>query len=193
MRGEDTVHGLADTLNSGSPPHARGRLAGFDAELGPERITPACAGKTSGCPWRWRASADHPRMRGEDAAWAWVRTCSVGSPPHARGRPTAGRRLSLSGRITPACAGKTSWLGKTQCRRAGSPPHARGRRQNAESIRPDRRITPACAGKTPRARLRRGSTTDHPRMRGEDERIAAARAAWDGSPPHARGRHDFIH
>ena len=46
MRGEDGDPRPEEPGGRGSPPHARGRLAGFDAELGPERITPACAGKT---------------------------------------------------------------------------------------------------------------------------------------------------
>ena len=131
-------------------------------------ITPACAGKTHLAATLGNLETDHPRMRGEDAAWAWVRTCSVGSPPHARGRLHARPGDQGSDRITPACAGKTESrkllrihkrdhprmrgeddaLGGLAMMIAGSPPHARGRLTFETSANNASRITPACAGKT---------------------------------------------
>ena len=132
----------------------------------------------------------------------------VGSPPHARGRPTKYKGEHNAHRITPACAGKTcggcapirrpvdhprmrgeDWLvfvsEQTLC---GSPPHARGRRGLVGQGPADFWITPACAGKTwprwtgPRRLL------DHPRMRGEDDSVGELADHVAGSPPHARGR-----
>ena len=37
----------------------------------------------------------------------------------------------------------------------------------------------------------RRTATDHPRMRGEDPRLAAVALIFFGSPPHARGRLGF--
>ena len=50
MRGEDRGLSLADPRVLGSPPHARGRLAGLRGHDRKVGITPACAGKTSTAP-----------------------------------------------------------------------------------------------------------------------------------------------
>ena len=59
----------------------------LDARQLKNRITPACAGKTSFVTRIGRRGRDHPRMRGED-----VVTVSTTAGAHG---------------ITPACAGKT--------------------------------------------------------------------------------------
>ena len=86
-------------------------------------------------------------MRGEDVHVDIGTTHLSGSPPHARGRPQFPKYGEFTGRITPACAGKTHFFslekviygdhprmrgedveGKSRNkRRYGSPPHARGR------------------------------------------------------------------
>ena len=207
MRGEDCSKiELADKA-FGSPPHARGRRHTHAEQRPQERITPACAGKT---PPRLAkpALADHPRMRGEDRPRTRLGREIDGSPPHARGRLIGGMVSLFSGRITPACAGKTSKTSsagsKTSdhprmrgedgfvCRfhgfALGSPPHARGRRQRRALGRAAARITPACAGKTEPATVRLQSMGDHPRMRGEDGDQLNQNRHQLGSPPHARGR-----
>ena len=115
-------------------------------------------------------------------------SAGTGSPPHARGRHGPRALKRYKGRITPACAGKTTMRAAIVSTRKdhprmrgedehvynypgvyyGSPPHARGRRKNAQQQKDDGGITPACAGKTYRAAL---------------ETTGAS-----GSPPHARGR-----
>ena len=170
MRGEDTKYFLYVAVVAGSPPHARGRRSYGDRRAGRPGITPACAGKT--CPRQraWLRRPDHPRMRGEDVLRPVRVPFQPGSPPHARGRRATSGRLRRSRRITPACAGKTSYgavrhtgdqdhprmrgedaAGTMKSRsNDGSPPHARGR-PNSPALRlGQRRITPACAGKTVR-------------------------------------------
>ena len=168
MRGEDHGPPAEALICHGSPPHARGRLVlvvGF--ELG-ERITPACAGKTSERSEESLDIPDHPRMRGEDRSVVRLAQVQAGSPPHARGRLRAGVDRGAASRITPACAGKTRFEAKDDASNAGSPPHARGRRRRALHWHQPDGITPACAGKT--------------RRLDENEK------GTHGSPPHARGR-----
>ena len=86
MRGEDTNVELMNTYDVGSPPHARGRLDVVALAAAFNRITPACAGKTSTTRKLERRYWDHPRMRGEDNWAKRVFDTSRGSPPHARGR-----------------------------------------------------------------------------------------------------------
>ena len=212
MRGEDfDVREVAvDAL--GSPPHARGKPVA-EVELGRNRrITPACAGKTVLPTWRGIDMSDHPRMRGEDQRSRAHHFTASGSPPHARGRRGCCAQRSRSGRITPACAGKTSR--RPGGRRSatdhprmrgedaiqfqnhrgpyGSPPHARGRQPSFPEERTMGRITPACAGKTAPEQNLGQLSRDHPRMRGEDSTTGRATPCRTGSPPHARGRPIFL-
>ena len=188
MRGEDSIVYIQGAANLGSPPHARGRRAGFLHRSCRPRITPACAGKT--CPPRGfrRRRSDHPRMRGEDVYFGLEVVDCRGSPPHARGRRRPFVLRDKNRRITPACAGKTirstvstgsltdhprmrgedfRWRRCLSGLR-GSPPHARGRRRNLVSMFVWRGITPACAGKTSPHKAQQFWNPDHPRMRGED-------------------------
>ena len=150
MRGEDAVQTTADGKVSGSPPHARGRLAH--------------------CVFLSAPALDHPRMRGEDGNVATAETYGLGSPPHARGRPGIANRQGQAHRITPACAGKTRILGPGSMK-GGDHPRMRG-----EDLRVVvghvyiKGITPACAGKTLKLFPEKITLTDHPRMRGEDEK-----------------------
>ena len=74
----------------------------------------------------------------------------------------------------------------------GSPPHARGRPLAAAYNLELSRITPACAGKTSCRPAFSPTTGDHPRMRGEDVAIKAGEGIDPGSPPHARGRPQYL-
>ena len=155
---------------------------------------------------------DHPRMRGEDALAVAALPMGIGSPPHARGRPTQYGRRAISCGITPACAGKTARRGGTSAisrdhprmrgedrfasslmwPRRGSPPHARGRLDASRAHIIPGRITPACAGKTRVPGPTGSGGWDHPRMRGEDSRIGRESTSPFGSPPHARGRRSTV-
>ena len=127
-------------------------------------------------------------MRGEDASTLAHSSARAGSPPHARGRPRSSRTTSPAGRITPACAGKTSCM---NARRTESPDHPRMRGEDGEFVvdwAVGAWITPACAGKTVAGLSKGGGGSDHPRMRGEDNPISSTKSSAIGSPPHARGR-----
>ena len=131
-----------------------------------------------------------------------------GSPPPARGKEDALKRMRESGGITPACAGKRLIQ---RHRRAyfsdhprlrgekrksmvafalylGSPPPARGKAIVSADIVPTAGITPACAGKRrhPDRPLRR--VRDHPRLRGEKIVVRTPHGSAEGSPPPARGK-----
>ena len=169
MRGEDTRLRADFPVGAGSPPHARGRLDGEFVPAALFGITPACAGKTYCKPVGVERVTDHPRMRGEDDKVELDELGFKGSPPHARGRPDSSVHVEVGRRITPACAGKTLTKRIMQGPRQGSPPHARGRRLCDEAHSDEARITPACAGKTSWIALHSSRSSDHPRMRGEDE------------------------
>ena len=125
-----------------------------------------------------------------------------------RGKRNHFQKTASRGRITPACAGKTTVKkiyaishedhprvcgeNKKHSYRGtngdGSPPRVRGK---LEQFGPDSwvaRITPACAGKTEISQKDASVFQDHPRVCGENfPQTREARHA-KGSPPRVRGK-----
>ena len=207
LRGEHDPLGGVAAQRLGSPPPARGARRRADDHRAQDRITPACAGSTSGSTW-WRSSrTDHPRLRGEHSAEVARLRLRCGSPPPARGalQRQPGRRARH--RITPACAGSTgvhaerrragadhprlrgehARSSKANPRSRGSPPPARGALGDQVLDGLQRRITPACAGSTALGLLQYSVGADHPRLRGEHWLVASSNKNCGGSPPPARG------
>ena len=147
VRGEEprTPHKAGPA--GGSPPRARGREVGRLLVSGAYGITPACAGKSVQVQIRDGLTRDHPRVRGEESYFLSCSGILWGSPPRARGRGQGSHADALPVRITPACAGKSPWVGWCggvagdhprvrgeelqksflSGRPNGSPPRARGR------------------------------------------------------------------
>ena len=171
-------------------------------------ITPACAGKSFIRNYFQCWNEDHPRMCGEKQTLPSIAACSLGSPPHVRGKVLWILTLFRRIRITPACAGKS-----VQCRNThtvsrdhprmcgekfacfvfdacevGSPPHVRGKGCRICAICSGGRITPACAGKSRKQYELSPRPQDHPRMCGEKPRPYPDRGRALGSPPHVRGK-----
>ena len=94
----------------GSPPQVRGKQVNSEKGDCTLWITPAGAGKTHSFCRKPRCCRDHPRRCGENLKkLSWAMT-GLGSPPQVRGK-----RIKLSGkklrmRITPAGAGKTTFI-----------------------------------------------------------------------------------
>ena len=186
----------------------KGRKPQLHRECG--GITPACAGKSFPSLAAVPVLQDHPRMCGEKCKRNRETGSRRGSPPHVRGKEGTAADIKVSGRITPACAGKRqSNCGQRTYRRdhprmcgekdgrqelmtavKGSPPHVRGKADQDPQRRQAHGITPACAGK----RLRLSGICllhgDHPRMCGEKYKFQVQLVLFVGSPPHVRGKAD---
>ena len=93
----------------GSPPRVRGEV-GF-RQLGGtvHGITPACAGRSFKQPVQERGGKDHPRVRGEKFSAISQRCSGIGSPPRVRGEDGCVRISGRDPRITPACAGRSTY------------------------------------------------------------------------------------
>ena len=125
-----------------------------------------------------------------------------------RGKAVCGRGCGHSGRITPACAGK-SWTLRSKLiqfkdhprvcgekfsprpeRRSlqGSPPRVRGKVRYGHGVHAGFRITPACAGKRGIPPFVLGVGEDHPRVCGEKKGACHALPGVQGSPPRVRGK-----
>ena len=156
----------------GSPPRVRGEAWRTGLRCIRPWITPACAGRRASRRALSSSSRDHPRVCGEKKYAAQVEVLKWGSPPRVRGEVGEKSDGSYSGRITPACAGR-SYAAAQHRKEAGdhprvcgeklraypravkvkgSPPRVRGEGRLSDSRRCNRRITPACAGRSrPRA------------------------------------------
>ena len=117
---------------------------------------------------------------------------------------------SLLSRITPACAGKRSFVvpknahsrdhprlcGEKKIRisplrnNAGSPPPVRGKALLPQQFRSALGITPACAGKRAYHRHPHPDHEDHPRLCGEKFGVDRHVNQCQGSPPPVRGKGD---
>ena len=93
---------------NGSPPQVRGKLVDIVVWVVGLRITPAGAGKTIIYHRMHSESRDHPRRCGENKGGNHENLFCKGSPPQVRGKLSSSSSSSMSWRITPAGAGKTS-------------------------------------------------------------------------------------
>ena len=129
-----------------------------------------------------------------------------GSPPHVRERRYIQYTIHSTLRITPACAGRTSFRqslctsqrdhprsrGKDSKALAqiypfqGSPPLAREGHSEERFHTKEAGITPACAGRTAQLLLKPFRRQDHPRMCGKDLIVLIRGDGKLGSPPHVR-------
>ena len=147
-------------------------------------------------------------MCGEKLSCQVTFRSQLGSPPHVRGKESHASSLVWQTRITPACAGKSSFLislahatwdhprmcGEKLARimqaidQTGSPPHVRGKVLGKAVQLVQDRITPACAGKRSGKPHRGDHGQDHPRMCGEKLFFHRLWLCPEGSPPHVRGK-----
>ena len=92
----------------GLPPQVRGELGVRSAAAGRPGLTPAGAGRTTGCsPWSATSWA-YPRRCGENAESARLLAADGGLPPQVRGEPKHPISAPIWAGLTPAGAGRTS-------------------------------------------------------------------------------------
>ena len=92
------------------------------------------------------------------------------------------------GRITPAYAGKSCYMGAHTRKAVGSPPPMRGKVAVCGDLCYYERITPAYAGKSVRTVQGFQPCRDHPRLCGEKLFHGTFQTAGAGSPPPMRGK-----
>ncbi len=111
MCGDHLLYKYIANMRRGSPPHVRGPLTTIIGINMFQRITPACAGTTSGLNHQILTFEDHPRMCGDHVYATDVASVYLVSPPHVRGPRYEDWCSGLLTRITPACAGTTLYIG----------------------------------------------------------------------------------
>ena len=192
---------------NGSSPRVRGEHPRHPPHLHTLRIIPACAGRTTlSCPWAmgW---TDHPRVCGANPLHHPLRHHRPGSSPRVRGERGGGGQCRGSGRIIPACAGRTPEARLWRRRPSdhprvcganpvmvgildnanGSSPRVRGERVHDLEVVAAVRIIPACAGRTSMRVSACRMTPDHPRVCGANSASHWPSGGTVGSSPRVRG------
>ena len=206
-RGEYCVALTSTSSPAGSSPLSRGILCPVSAGRVLGGIIPALAGNTritlSGC----GGITDHPRSRGEYAAFAFVYRLQYGSSPLSRGILMPTEELNDLWGIIPALAGNTRGVGsRIRCLTdhprsrgeydqalqlvddsPGSSPLSRGIQGRPGHSSKELGIIPALAGNTGSSSLTMGDGRDHPRSRGEYTSDSRTSKHKSGSSPLSRG------
>ena len=196
------------SVRSGSSPLTRGKPAIGHTQSYDKRLIPAHAGKTTRPADRLSLQAAHPRSRGENDAVVRRLAVLPGSSPLTRGKRCGGASTGRPPRLIPAHAGKTrllrtsltaTWahprsrgenlrLAETGMDVLGSSPLTRGKRTVPTCVSSTPRLIPAHAGKTGYSAGYAGSSSAHPRSRGENSEAFRQRARQSGSSPLTRGK-----
>ena len=111
----------------GSPPRVRGKLKRQVFDYRYRRITPACAGKTRFISASCFASADHPRVCGENKKPRRSAIRGHGSPPRVRGKRSRSCMSFPCCLDHPRVCGENSMSVSPASISTGSPPRVRGK------------------------------------------------------------------
>ena len=130
----------------------------------------------------------HPRVGGENEALGFAINQQMGSSPRGRGKRPDRIAWRLGRGLIPAWAGKTQRAVPDEHARPGSSPRGRGKRACAPTSACEPRLIPAWAGKTYLAALSPPKKGAHPRVGGENSRVAWASMRRTGSSPRGRGK-----
>ena len=135
--GEKTKLILLFRFRLGSPPRWRGKAEAFVRKIAAGGITPALAGKSSGCRYALTSEWDHPRVGGEKLSCPVHGHHHMGSPPRWRGKVQRFQRHDQRRGITPALAGKRR-AAAPHCTGSGDHPRVGGEKLRY-SVEIDRR------------------------------------------------------
>ena len=172
---------------------------------------PAYAGKTDIADGDRYDPAEHPRVCGENAAFAASPAAIIGTSPRMRGKLHPHQARGSTGRNIPAYAGKThprawmqlrSWEHPRVCgentsrtcarlRKCGTSPRMRGKPVISIHSMLTQRNIPAYAGKTSGAVGGGGDDSEHPRVCGENLMRPNNRPEGRGTSPRMRGKRRF--
>ena len=92
VRGDINPTSTAYGLFQGSPPRARGHPLERTSQTEQWGLTPACAGTSRRRGWWPSSPRAHPRVRGDITLTIAAGIGTMGSPPRARGHPSAPKR-----------------------------------------------------------------------------------------------------
>ena len=152
------------------------------------KIPPALTEETIKLFMRNLLGMDHPHTRGENVIMRLLRRSRLGITPVYAGKTAGTSKHGTFRGDHPRIRGENRKMFFLFRQRSGSPPHAWGKRNLGVFARACTGITPAYAGKTFIAPQSLLQGWDHPRIRGENEKLSNVSVCHSGSPPHTRGK-----
>ena len=208
MCGENFFTQLIDTRKNGSSPRVRGKPWPPGVVINLSRLIPACAGKTAFQDYLPCTGPAHPRVCGENCGQSLRLRTRGGSSPRVRGKRWFRNSGQPSGRLIPACAGKTTHDRHDHPRTGahprvcgensicscpvipanGSSPRVRGKLSALVADSHPVRLIPACAGKTNQRAASARVARAHPRVCGENIEGEEFLSPVSGSSPRVRGK-----
>ena len=209
LRGEHSVLNAHPLTDCGSSPLTRGALTVFQRLRHSTGLIPAYAGSTSSTISAVRASAAHPRLRGEHERASSVARMGGGLIPAYAGSTTDTAGATVIPGAHPRLRGEhgnltvfaTDNQGSSPLTRGalmrcltvphapGSSPLTRGAPANIARRIDGVGLIPAYAGSTASRPGRIHQPWAHPRLRGEHDCSGAMSAVAAGSSPLTRGAH----
>ena len=130
-------------------------------------------------------------MRGKGVVHVFVPEKLGITPAHA-GKRIRSRLPDPVGGDHPRMCGEKLSISSAHISQTGSPPHVRGKGPCVVYSVCKERITPACAGKSRACARGLTRARDHPRMCGEKICKKGGRREKSRSPPHVRGKDEFL-
>ena len=173
---------------AGSPPRVRGKAISGASPRRAVGITPACAGKSACAASARGGLKDHPRVCGEKSRHRRRQACIRGSPPRVRGKAQQLSTACTWLRITPACAGKRTWLQLYAIARKDHPRVCGEKRQQLKKGDWEKGSPPRVRGKAAFKVWIFRPIWDHPRVCGEKSIVLKFNNVKMGSPPRVRGK-----
>ena len=171
----------------GSSPHTRGARAESHLFAEAPGIIPAYAGSTTTKKSLSTRIADHPRIRGEHAAFVTAYGRQKRIIPAYAGSTACATSARRRAPDHPRIRGEHAAPSESDKWDEGSSPHTRGAHGSQRREGEECRIIPAYAGSTFGKSTAHPTPTDHPRIRGEHGTNNAGEYARPGSSPHTRG------
>ena len=202
--------GVLETLGEkGTSSRMRGKPSSDSPAWSAIRNIPAYAGKTVYIGMVYDSTSEHPRVCGENLPAYPLAYRNRGTSPRMRGKHQLGCLMAADLRNIPAYAGKTKSstiamrvgsehprvCGENVLRAgawaldAGTSPRMRGKPTLSAARSLCIRNIPAYAGKTPAQGWARSSTSEHPRVCGENLPERLILGVVDGTSPRMRGKH----
>ena len=185
--GEQQAEANLVALQNGSSPRVRGTVRSAQTPTTRSRFIPACAGNSRETTRETGSIPVHPRVCGEQLLSPVSRSGGAGSSPRVRGTVATPNQRHAKIRFIPACAGNSFRLLSLQVILSGSSPRVRGTGLLLVISVVQGRFIPACAGNRCVIEQEFTVETVHPRVCGEQSRIAMGKVGFIGSSPRVRG------
>ena len=186
--GENSFTQQPEIFPKGTSPRMRGKPTEVARAAQSVRNIPAYAGKTTSDFRSTSAFPEHPRVCGENPGYGVFDGSDKRNIPAYAGK-TSGKRLDkLGNKEHPRVCGENAGTKEYDSNMSGTSPRMRGKRRWCPRKGKALGNIPAYAGKTTTRQFRHHQAKEHPRVCGENLRLAYSVRVNGGTSPRMRGK-----